>query len=62
MQGAAEVMRDFFRGEFTDWYVEAVKHRLRPGGPGRQAARAVLAHTLDGICRLLHPLVPFVTE
>ncbi len=62
MQGAAEVMRDFFRGEFTDWYVEAVKHRLRPGGPGRRAARAVLAHTLDGICRLLHPLVPFVTE
>ena len=62
MQGVAEVLRDFFRGEFTDWYLESVKHRLRPGGPGRDAARAVLVHVLDRICRLLHPLVPFVTE
>ena len=62
MQGAAEVMRDFFRGEFTDWYLESVKHRLQPGGPGRDAARSVLVHVLDGVCRLLHPLVPFVTE
>ena len=62
MQGAAEALRDFFRGEFTDWYLESVKHRLRPGGPGREAARSVLAHVLDRICRLLHPLVPFVTE
>ncbi len=62
MQGVAEVMRDFFRGEFTDWYLESVKHRLRPGGAGREAARSVLVHVLDGICRLLHPMVPFVTE
>ena len=62
MQGVAEVLRDFFRGEFTDWYLESVKHRLRPGGPGREAARSVLAHVLDRICRLLHPMVPFVTE
>ena len=62
MQGVAEVMRDFFRGEFTDWYLESVKHRLRPGGAGREAARSVLVHVLDRICRLLHPIVPFVTE
>jgi len=62
MQGVAEVLRDFFRGEFTDWYLESVKHRLRPGGPGREAARSVLIHVLDRTCRLLHPLVPFVTE
>ena len=62
MQGATEVLRDFFRGDFADWYLESVKHRLRPGGPGREAARSVLVHVLDGICRLLHPLVPFVTE
>ena len=62
MQGAAEVLRDFFRGEFADWYLESVKHRLRGGGPGREAARSVLVHVLDRICRLLHPLVPFVTE
>ncbi len=62
MQGATEVLRDFFRGDFADWYLESVKHRLRPGGPGREAARSVLVHVLDGICRILHPLVPFVTE
>ena len=62
IHGAAEVLRDFFRGEFADWYLECVKHRLRSGGPGRDAARAVLLHVLDTICRLLHPMVPFVTE
>ena len=62
MQGAADVLRDFFRGDFTDWYLESVKHRLRPGGPGREAARSVLVHVLDRVCRLLHPMVPFVTE
>ncbi len=62
MQGVAEVLRDFFRGDFTDWYLESVKHRLRPGGPGREAARSVLVHILDRTCRLLHPMVPFVTE
>ena len=62
MQGAVEVLRDFFRGDFTDWYLESVKDRLRAGGSGREAARSVLAHALDGVCRLLHPFVPFVTE
>ena len=62
IHGAAEVLRDFFRGEFADWYLESVKHRLRPGGPGRDAARSVLVHVLGTVCRLLHPMVPFVTE
>ena len=62
IHGAAEVLRDFFRGDFADWYLESVKHRLRPGGPGREAARSVLVHVLDGVCRLLHPMIPFVTE
>ena len=62
IHGAAEVLREFFRGEFADWYLECVKHRLRPGGPGREAARAVLVHVLGTVCRLLHPMVPFVTE
>ena len=62
IHGGAEVLRDFFRGDFADWYLESVKHRLRPGGPGREAARSVLVHVLDGVCRLLHPMVPFVTE
>jgi valyl-tRNA synthetase len=53
-----------FWGDFADWYLEVVKSRLRgeEGEGSRQAARSVLVHVLDGILRLLHPLVPFVTE
>jgi valyl-tRNA synthetase len=54
----------FFWGDFADWYLEIVKGRLR-GGEGdesREAARTVLVHTFDQTLRLLHPLVPFVTE
>jgi valyl-tRNA synthetase len=54
----------FVWGDFADWYLELVKARLRgeEGEESRQAARAVLVHVFDGILRLLHPLVPFVTE
>jgi valyl-tRNA synthetase len=53
-----------FWGDFADWYLEVVKGRLRgeEGEASREAARSVLVHVLDGILRLLHPLVPFVTE
>ncbi|MEX0856324.1 MAG: valine--tRNA ligase, partial [Gemmatimonadota bacterium] len=54
----------FFRGDFADWYLELAKGRLRgeEGPESREAARAVLVHTFDGVLRLLHPLIPFVTE
>ncbi len=64
IHGAAEALRDVFWSELADWYLEFVKGRLRPeaDAPSREAARAVLAHALDRVCRLLHPFVPFVTE
>jgi len=54
----------FFWGDFADWYLEVVKTRLRgeEGEASREAARAVLVHVFDGTLRLLHPMVPFVTE
>jgi valyl-tRNA synthetase len=54
----------FFWGDFADWYLEVVKSRLRgeEGEASREAARAVLVHVFDTTLRLLHPLVPFVTE
>ncbi|MBI4520117.1 MAG: valine--tRNA ligase, partial [Gemmatimonadetes bacterium] len=66
---AASVYR-FFWGEFADWYLELVKPRLRAeagegsdgGRRSREAARATLTVVLDRACRLLHPLIPFVTE
>ena len=61
---AAERLRHLFWGEFADWYLEIIKPRLRgdSGEGSRAAARATLGHTFDGILRLLHPVVPFVTE
>jgi valyl-tRNA synthetase len=48
--------------ELADWYLEAVKARLVDSGDDRDVARAVLVHAFDGALRLLHPIVPFVTE
>ncbi|MEO7999503.1 MAG: class I tRNA ligase family protein, partial [Gemmatimonadaceae bacterium] len=58
----AEASRRFVWNELADWYLESVKPRLAADGPDREVARAVLAHTFDGALRLLHPIVPFITE
>jgi valyl-tRNA synthetase len=58
---AASLIRDLTWNEFCDWYVEFLKERLRD--PARKAiAQRVLSAVLDYICRLLHPIMPFVTE
>jgi valyl-tRNA synthetase len=58
---AAKRLRDFTWNDFCDWYVEFAKGRLRDPAT-RPVAQRVLATALDGLCRLLHPIVPFVTE
>jgi valyl-tRNA synthetase len=58
----AETARRFVWNELADWYVEAIKGRLADGGDNAEVARAVLVHVFDGALRLLHPVVPFVTE
>ena len=50
---------DFAWNEFCDWYLEAVKERLRAGDA---AAQDVAYFCLDNVFRLLHPFMPFVTE
>ncbi len=57
-----ESARRFVWNELADWYVEAAKHRVFGEGPDRDVARAVLVHVFDQALRLLHPVVPFVTE
>ncbi|MGH7644416.1 MAG: class I tRNA ligase family protein, partial [Gemmatimonadales bacterium] len=60
---AAKRCFDFAWKELADWYVEAAKPRLAPGGAtSAVAARAVLAYSFDTVLRLLHPVVPFITE
>jgi valyl-tRNA synthetase len=62
LNDVAETARRFVWNELADWYVEAIKSRLAEGGDDAQVARAVLVHVFDGALRLLHPIVPFVTE
>ncbi len=64
LKEVADLVYHFFWGDFADWYLELVKPRLTDGAdPARKAvARATLLHVLERTCRLLHPLIPFVTE
>ena len=61
---AAEAAYHFVWSEFADWYVELVKDRLRGerGTASRDAAATTLAMVMDGWLRLLHPVMPFITE
>jgi valyl-tRNA synthetase len=52
----------FLWDDFADWYLEEIKPRLRGEVPGGDVARAVAAHTFDQVLRLLHPVMPFITE
>ena len=58
---AARTLYDFSCDEFCSFFVEMVKARLQDEAT-RPVAQRVLAHTLDTILRLLHPMIPFVTE
>ena len=57
---AAKRCYEFAWNELADWYVEAVKPRLSTGAAPE--ATAILAYAFDAILRLLHPVVPFITE
>ncbi|HYO00831.1 MAG TPA: valine--tRNA ligase [Mycobacterium sp.] len=57
---ACESLYHFAWDEFCDWYLELAKVQLadQPDGP----TNAVLAAVLDSLLKLLHPVMPFVTE
>ena len=63
---AANRIYDFFWGEFCDWYLELIKPRLNfEEGADTSAARvacANLVNLFDASLRLLHPVMPFITE
>src|SRR6185503_739558 len=63
-QEAAEVLHRFFWNELADWYLELIKPRFRSEGDerSRAAAQAALVEVLDGVFRLMHPLMPFISE
>ncbi len=55
-------LQSFVWSEFCDWYLELAKRPLGAGGEERARTQHVLGHALSGILRLLHPVIPFVTE
>ncbi len=63
---AANRIYDFFWGEFCDWYLELIKPRLMfDEGADKSQARVAcenLVNLFDGALRLLHPVMPFITE
>jgi len=60
---AAKRCFEFAWNELADWYVEAVKPRLTTNDQlSRTTVHAVLVYCFDTVLRLLHPVVPFITE
>jgi len=53
----AETLYHFFWDDFCDWYLEIAKIRKGVG-----ATAQILSHGLDTVLRLLHPIMPFITE
>lgn len=54
----AKALYDLVRRDFCDWYLEAVKSTIADN-PAQQGALRLI---LDSLLRLLHPVVPFITE
>ncbi len=59
---AAEIVYHFIWDELADWYLEQVKPRLYGKAEGGDVARSVLAEVLATALKLLHPVMPFITE
>jgi valyl-tRNA synthetase len=59
---AAAAAYRFVWSDLADWYIEQIKPRLYGDQPGGDVARAVVAQTFDVGLRLLHPVMPFITE
>jgi valyl-tRNA synthetase len=63
---AANRIYDFFWGDFCDWYIELIKARLNAEGPAGTDSAMIACRNLlnlfEASLRLLHPVMPFITE
>ncbi len=63
MDDACGALYEFLWSEYCDWFVELCKPALQgEDGPAKDAARRTLYAVLETTLRLLHPIMPFVTE
>lgn len=53
---------DYLWGELADWYLEWIKAALREEGPRRLAAQSTLAFVIPNVMKLMHPIMPHLTE
>jgi valyl-tRNA synthetase len=59
----AQALYEFTWNEYCDWFLELAKPALAAGDTVRaDSTRHTLLYVLDAVLRLLHPLVPFITE
>lgn len=59
---AMDALYHFAKDDVFDWYLELTKPVLAAGGQRAEDTRRVIGHVFDQLLRLLHPVIPFVTE
>ena len=61
-QKACDALYHFAWDDVCDWYLELTKDVFSRGGSEAEKTQRVLGHVLDHLLRLLHPVMPFITE
>ncbi len=59
---AVSKLYDFIWDVYCDWYIELTKPRILSGGETAKTAQSVLVWVMQGMLKLLHPFMPFITE
>ncbi len=59
---ACELIYHFAWDDLCDWYLELTKSSFAKGGSAATDTQRVLGHVLDQLLRLMHPMMPFITE